>query len=78
MISKIEEDLEFYTKKFKQFKSQYKETLQQVDEILFTQNKGEEYVLRENNTYQANEYGRFEAIPNLKPAFLEKKQQWLR
>ena len=39
MISKIEEDLESYTKKFEQLKSQYEDTFQKTDEILIPQNK---------------------------------------
>ena len=47
-VSKIEEDLESYSKKFELFKSQYKENLQKVDEKLSPQNRGEEYGIREN------------------------------
>ena len=44
-----------------------------MDEKLSPQNRWEEYGLRENQTFQSSDFGRFAAIPDLKPVFLEKE-----
>ena len=50
-VSKIDKDLENYSKKFESFRIQYEETLRKVDRRLSPKNRGEEYGTRESQTF---------------------------
>ena len=69
MISKVDEDIDTYAKKYEMLKKTYDKILETVDALLTPQKT----TLLPQNRAANSEFERFSAVPDLKPVFLDKE-----
>jgi phage shock protein A len=72
MINKVIEDIESYMEKYKMVKIDNVETLEAVDSLLKPTENSKKTVTS-NDGSASTEYGRFTAVSDLKPVFLDKE-----
>ena len=75
MISKVNEDIELYMEKYEIVKRDNVGTLESVDSLLKPTENSKKTVTSPDGSASV-EYGRFTAVADLKPVFLDKEARW--
>ena len=71
MISKVDEDIELYVKRYDIFKKENGVVLETVDGLLKPPQRTTNAVTSNAEGAASTEFGRFSAVPDLKPVFLD-------